>query len=466
MKWEKQEQLVESGQGYIDLVTTPSMPGTYACKTLKNPKRCNRFKSEISLLNRLHERGCRVVRIVDSGSGPDGPRRKPNCPYFVMPYYSCGSLGSHRIGNGTYPFGGSIEAAIKAFFELALELRRIHEQAIYHRDLKPQNILVRDDGQLDIADFGIGIDLEGAIQDRLTGTDEQIGSRFYMAPECLDGRQFVPSPAPDVYAMGKILAFMLWGKDLQELKPDNSNLNLIDHMFGAGINKCILAMTQEDPELRKRGWDLSLNAIRDMLHPPAKAADGDSSLPKVNPQRLLTLQAAASEKKSLQIKEETFRSRGESLVQMLRQCIETSERTKEVERIANDIGWEVYWDSSWPFRGGLDIKGREAIHDFGAWVSVRLARPDGSVAVLAGTYTDGISKEARRDISLVIVTAVVNRVEDFSAPSFENDDVRVCTLELVDPNDEKVLRNLCDQMIARWEVHVADLINEIDRTDS
>jgi serine/threonine protein kinase len=87
-----------------------------------------------------------------------------------------------------------------------------HEQRIIHRDLKPENILVRQDGEPVVADFGICfVSPEG---ERVTLVDEIVGARNYTAPEMEAGRVEDVHPAVDVYSLGKILYWLVSGRDL------------------------------------------------------------------------------------------------------------------------------------------------------------------------------------------------------------------------------------------------------------
>jgi len=98
--------------------------------------------------------------------------------------------------------------ALRLFTQAVEALAQLHRQHLVHRDVKPANFLLREDGSLVLADFGLAIDAgtvdpaacEGAI----------VGTPHYVAPEQLQGAP--ATPAADVYSLGVMLYEMLCGK--------------------------------------------------------------------------------------------------------------------------------------------------------------------------------------------------------------------------------------------------------------
>ena len=85
-------------------------------------------------------------------------------------------------------------------------LAYVHQRGIVHRDVKPSNILVADDGRVLLGDFGIAR-LAGST--RLTTTQMTIGTAPYMAPEQVQGAEV--GPGADIYALGLVLLEALTG---------------------------------------------------------------------------------------------------------------------------------------------------------------------------------------------------------------------------------------------------------------
>lgn len=133
-----------------------------------------------------------VVQLLDVGWDAEPP-------YYVMDYIEHGSL-EDRL-NITDPLPTS--DAMELFQEIATAMMHLHGKGILHCDLKPGNVLLDQDGNPRIADFG---------QSRLSSENTAaLGTLFYMAPEQAD-MYAVPDARWDVYGLGALLYSMLTGK--------------------------------------------------------------------------------------------------------------------------------------------------------------------------------------------------------------------------------------------------------------
>jgi serine/threonine protein kinase len=133
-----------------------------------------------------------VVQLLDVGWSASPP-------YYVMDYIEYGSLEDLLNSDQSI----QVSRAVKIFEDVAIGLMHLHGKGILHCDLKPGNVLLDQDGNPRLADFG---------QSRLqTDSSSALGTLFFMAPEQADLRS-MPDAKWDVYGLGAILYTMLTGK--------------------------------------------------------------------------------------------------------------------------------------------------------------------------------------------------------------------------------------------------------------
>ena len=136
-----------------------------------------------------------IVGVIDAGE-EDGR------PYIVFEYVEGETLKERIRRLGRLP----IDEAIAYAIEIARALGAAHAAAIVHRDIKPQNVLVDEEGSAKVTDFGIARSLE---EDGLTADGRVLGTTDYVSPEQALGHDV--DGQSDIYSLGVVLYEMLTG---------------------------------------------------------------------------------------------------------------------------------------------------------------------------------------------------------------------------------------------------------------
>ena len=152
-----------------------------------------RFRREarsVAQLNHPH-----VVGVIDAGEDD-------NTPFIVFEFVEGETLKERIRRNGRL----AIPEAVAYAIEIARALAAAHAQGIVHRDVKPQNVLVDEEGTAKVTDFGIARTLD---QDGLTADGRVLGTTDYVSPEQALGH--LVTGASDLYSLGIVLFEMLTG---------------------------------------------------------------------------------------------------------------------------------------------------------------------------------------------------------------------------------------------------------------
>jgi hypothetical protein len=153
-----------------------------------------RWRREVTAMARLSSQP-NIVAVYDGGVTDGG------LPYLVMPYVTGGSLDERLHATGRMAAAEVVAMGRK----LAGALAAAHAAGVLHRDVKPANVLLGDDGEPQLADFGIA-QLADATATMTVGVRATVS---YAAPEVLSGRP--ASPASDVYGLAATLHACLTG---------------------------------------------------------------------------------------------------------------------------------------------------------------------------------------------------------------------------------------------------------------
>lgn len=166
----------------------------------------HRFQQEVLALEQLHHPN--VVGIWGHGTTPGG------APYLVMEFVDGKTLREALEASGI-----ARSMASGYLRQTACALAALHSRGIFHRDLKPDNLMIRRAApagqEIVLIDFSIAIVKDA--DETLHGISRAAGTLYYMAPEQALG---YADASTDIHSLAKILVEMLTGKRLSELLPD------------------------------------------------------------------------------------------------------------------------------------------------------------------------------------------------------------------------------------------------------
>jgi serine/threonine protein kinase len=198
----------------------------------------NRFIQEYALLAQIDHPN--VARIFDQGI-------TDTHAFLSMEYFIRGDI-KQRIAAGL-----THHEALGVTVQVALALAQIHALGIVHRDVKPDNLMMRRDGTVALIDFGIAKNADHAMGHTLHG--EIVGSPYYLSPEQAAGRPV--SAASDIYCLGVIFHEMLTGQ--RPYTADRMEVLLAQHLFSppprlapqhSEMQDLLDRMMHKDPALR------------------------------------------------------------------------------------------------------------------------------------------------------------------------------------------------------------------------
>ncbi|HEX9723145.1 MAG TPA: tetratricopeptide repeat protein [Vicinamibacteria bacterium] len=249
-RYEILELLGEGGMGRVYKAWDRELEKVIALKTIRgeqssNPDVLKRFKQELLLARKITHKN--VIRIHDMGEA-GGVR------FFTMEYIPGDSLKERIEKRGKIP----AEQAVPMAKQILGALGEAHEQGVVHRDLKPQNIMIDQDGILHIMDFGIA---RSAQDTGMTVTGTVMGTPDYMSPEQVKGEK--ADAQADLFSFGVILYEMLTGtlpyqadttaaKVMMRLSKKPRPPREIDEQIPKYLESIVLKCLEVDRELRYR----------------------------------------------------------------------------------------------------------------------------------------------------------------------------------------------------------------------
>jgi serine/threonine protein kinase len=201
-RFEVRERLSFGAFGTVYRAYDPQLQREVALKVLRpeataSSRAVERFQREAKAAARMTH--AHIVRVFEAGQ--DGPH-----------HFIASALVEGRTLSAMVPEGGmEASEAAQLLIQLANALDYAHRQGVIHRDVKPDNILVDEQGHLYLTDFGLAA-LTGLSDARLTQTGDLLGTPSYMSPEQAAGEWESVGPAADVYAAGAVLYYALTGR--------------------------------------------------------------------------------------------------------------------------------------------------------------------------------------------------------------------------------------------------------------
>jgi len=193
------EELGRGGMGKVYKALDTEVNEKIAIKLVrpeiaKDKEIIERFRNELRFARKIrHKNVCQMYDLSREG----------NRYYITMEYVRGDDLKSLIKRMGSF----SPAQAISAITQVCDGLIEAHKLGVVHRDLKPQNIMIDQDGNARIMDFGIARSLEGK---GLTGMGVMIGTPEYMSPEQVEGKEI--DQRSDIYSLGVILFEMVTGQ--------------------------------------------------------------------------------------------------------------------------------------------------------------------------------------------------------------------------------------------------------------
>lgn len=239
-----------------------------------------RFRREALAAARLSHPN--IVSIYDTGAEAAIGEGEPDLQYIVMEHCGGGTLADLLTASGSL----SPERVTTIGMAICDALAYAHRQEIVHRDVKPGNVLVADDGSLKVADFGIA--KAAFVKGDITTTGSILGTVTYISPEQAEGGE--PDHRSDLYGLGIILYELLVGRPpfngetqiataMKHLKEAPPPLRSIRAGVPRPLEVVIMRALEKDPDDRFASAD----EMRTALEATAPRASNTTAIPHAAP---------------------------------------------------------------------------------------------------------------------------------------------------------------------------------------
>ncbi len=216
--YELLEELGHGGMGVVFLARHERLRTRCAVKVLiagehASPDAIARFTREAEATARMGKHP-NIVTVHDLGW-------EGNLAYYAMELVVGRSLRAAMAARDM-----PLPESVAVLEKVARALHFAHQRGIIHRDVKPENIILRSDGEPQVMDFGLAHDVEATRQ--LTSAGDVMGSPHYMAPEQVLGQLDAIDARTDVFALGAVLYEVLCGV---RAHPGNATMEVFGHIL-------------------------------------------------------------------------------------------------------------------------------------------------------------------------------------------------------------------------------------------
>jgi eukaryotic-like serine/threonine-protein kinase len=243
-----ERQIGSGGMADVYLATDQSLGRKVAIKILsdryaRDAAFVERFRREAAAAASL--RHPNIVTVYDRGE-------TMGTSYIAMEYLDGPTLKEEITRRAPLPEPESINYATQAL----AALEAAHRQGVVHRDVKPHNMVLTDEGRLKVTDFGIA---RAANTQQMTEVGSIVGTAQYLSPE--QARGLAVGPESDIYSMGVVLYEMLCGDlpftgesavdiAMKQVSDTPPPLNRRNRLVSPAMEQVVMRALAKDPALR------------------------------------------------------------------------------------------------------------------------------------------------------------------------------------------------------------------------
>ncbi len=243
-----ERQIGSGGMADVYLATDQSLGRKVAIKILsdryaRDAAFVERFRREAAAAASL--RHPNIVTVYDRGE-------TMGTSYIAMEYLDGPTLKEEITRRAPLPEPEAINYATQAL----AALEAAHRQGVVHRDIKPHNMVLTDEGRLKVTDFGIA---RAANTQQMTEVGSIVGTAQYLSPE--QARGLAVGPESDIYSMGVVLYEMLCGElpftgesavdiAMKQVSDTPPPLNRRNRLVSPAMEQVVMRALAKDPALR------------------------------------------------------------------------------------------------------------------------------------------------------------------------------------------------------------------------